>query len=66
MKYSVDFPHRQREPGIDERRVDVLARAGSSMRWCSAARMPIEREQARAEIGQRHAGLDRRAAGDRR
>ena len=32
-------------------------------RWCSAARMPIERKQPGAEIGERHADLDRRAVG---
>ena len=61
------LPHRQRDARVDERRVDLLSGAGALaiMQRREDAR---DREQARAEIRERHAGFPRRTArlaGDR-
>ena len=55
------LPHRQRDARVDERRVDLLSGAGAlpMMQRREDAR---DREQARAEIRERHAGFPRRTA----
>ena len=56
------LPHRQRDAGVHQRRVDLLAGAGA-MTMLERRENADEREQAGAEIGDRNAGLDRRPAG---
>jgi hypothetical protein len=56
------LPDRKRHAGIDERRVDLLADA-APMAILDGGENADQREQPRAQVGQRYAGLDGRAAG---
>ncbi len=55
------LPHRERDAGLDERRVDMLADA-SAITVVEGRQDRRQCEQRGAEIGQRHAHLDRRPA----
>src|SRR5205085_3523404 len=55
------LPRRQRQPGLEQRRVDELPAAGDTP-GAHRAQDPEHREQAGAEVGDGHADLHRRAA----
>src|SRR5262249_26063953 len=56
------LPHRQRDAGVDERRVDLLSPA-RALAVVQRGENAGDREEPRAQIGERHARLPRRSAG---